>query len=79
MLYSFAEFRSKEVIDVGNGEKLGYVDDLEFDAQSAAVAAFVIRGRERLFGLHRHDSCGPGSGTCKTGLCKKDRIQGISC
>ena len=51
MLYSFAEFRSKEVIDVGNGEKLGYVDDLEFDAQSAAVAAFVIRGRERLFGL----------------------------
>ena len=51
MLYSFAELCRKEVIDVEKGEKLGYVDDLEFDAQTAAVAALVIHGRERLFGL----------------------------
>ena len=50
MLYSFAELCRKEVIDVEKGEKLGYVDDLEFDAQTAAVAALVIHGRERLFG-----------------------------
>ena len=37
MLYSFAELCRKEVIEVEKGEKL--------------VAALVIHGRERLFGL----------------------------
>lgn len=51
MMYSLTDLCRKEVIDVEKGEKLGYVDDLEFDAQTAAIAALVIRGRERLFGL----------------------------
>ncbi|MCI9552388.1 MAG: YlmC/YmxH family sporulation protein [Acutalibacter sp.] len=45
------ELRSKEVISVKDGGRLGYVCDLELDTDTAAVTALVVYGRGRLLGL----------------------------
>ena len=46
-----AQLRYKEVIDVADGSRLGYVGDLEVDLETGRVRALVIPGRRRLFGL----------------------------
>ena len=43
--------RHKEVINVKDGMRLGCVCDLEIDTATAQVAALVIYGRLRWFGL----------------------------
>lgn len=56
MTSRFAEFKNKEIIDVSDGAKIGYVDDIVFDTQTADVISLVIYGRYRFFGLFgRHD------------------------
>ena len=44
-----AELRWKEVVDVQNGSRFGYVEDLEVDLESGQVRALVLPGRRRLF------------------------------
>ncbi|MGN1481256.1 PRC-barrel domain-containing protein [Porcipelethomonas sp.] len=51
MICSLSELRNKDVINLLNGEKLGYIDDAEFDPETGNIIAFVIYGRERLWGL----------------------------
>ncbi len=51
MICRMSELRCKEVINVRDGIKLGYVDDVEIDGCSAAVTALVIFGKCRFFGL----------------------------
>lgn len=51
MVYTLEELRSKDVINIVNGENLGRVDDLEMDAASAAVTGLILYGRPRLLGL----------------------------
>lgn len=45
------DLRAKEVINMKDGTRLGYVCDLEIDTQNAALTAVVVYGRLRLFGL----------------------------
>ena len=45
------KLRDKEIIDVRNGSRYGYVGDLEIDLESGKVNALVVPGRLRLFGL----------------------------
>ncbi|MCI1956292.1 MAG: YlmC/YmxH family sporulation protein [Oscillospiraceae bacterium] len=45
------DMRHKEVINVKDGMRLGAVCDLEIDTVTARVAAIVIYGRLRWFGL----------------------------
>lgn len=52
---NFKEFKSKEIIDVEDGMKIGYVDDLVFDTDTADVVSLVVYGRYRLFGLLGRD------------------------
>ena len=51
----FMEFRNKEIINVTNGVKIGYVDDIIFDVQNAEVVSIVVYGRNRLFGILGRD------------------------
>ena len=51
MVYSLKELRSKEVINLNNGEKLGFVDDIEFESETGKVTALMIFGRSGLFGF----------------------------
>lgn len=45
------ELRCKEVIGVADGERYGYVGDVEVDLDSGQIKALVVPGRLRWFGL----------------------------
>ncbi len=51
MMCRINDFKYKDVVNAGDGVRLGYVGDVELDTESAALTAIVIRGRYRLFGL----------------------------
>ncbi len=51
MIYSLSDLKQKEVINIENGEKLGFIDDIEFESESGKVAGFVIMGQKRLWGF----------------------------
>ena len=56
MKCTLSEMRNKEIINVRNGARLGYVDDIEFDTETSAVKSFIVYGRTRFFGfLGRED------------------------
>lgn len=55
MICSLMDLRSKEVINILTGEKLGYVDDVEIDTETSSVIAIIIYGKERLFGIFGRD------------------------
>ena len=46
-----AQLRYKEVISLSDGNRFGYVEDMEVDLESGRVRALVVPGRLRLFGL----------------------------
>ncbi len=45
------QLRYKEVIDISDGSRFGYVEDVEVDWREGKVRALVVPGRLRLFGL----------------------------
>ena len=45
------ELRYKEIINVSDGSRYGWVGDVEVDLDSGQVRALVVPGRLRLFGL----------------------------
>lgn len=45
------ELRAKEIINVHDGSRYGYMGDLEIDLETGRVSALVVPGRLRLFGL----------------------------
>lgn len=47
----FQELRRKEVINQRNGFRIGFVDDLEINTESADLRALIIFGRCRFFGI----------------------------
>ena len=51
MVCSLDELRRKEVIDINNGERLGYIDDVRIDLRTSQVEALLIYGRVRFFGV----------------------------
>ncbi len=46
-----AELRCKEIVNLSDGCRLGYVGDVEVDLDTGQVRALVIPGRLRFFGL----------------------------
>lgn len=51
MICSLDEIKTKEVIDMKTGERLGYVDDIRMDTESSEVLSLLIYGGYRFFGL----------------------------
>jgi len=51
MCEKFSELRCKEVINVSDGCRLGYVCDLELELDSGRVLAIIVPGRCKLLGL----------------------------
>ena len=56
MLERFSQFRCKEVINICDGSRLGYVSDLELDTDCGRVPAIIVPGPCRFFGLFGRDS-----------------------
>lgn len=46
-----AEPRDKEIINISDGCRFGYVGDVELDLETGKVKALVVPGRLRFFGL----------------------------
>ena len=46
-----SELRYKEIINVSDGSRYGWVGDVEVDLERGQVRALVVPGRRRLFGL----------------------------
>jgi len=45
------DLSGKEVVNLADGRRLGYIDDLELDLRSGTVLAALVPGQARLFGL----------------------------
>ncbi len=45
------ELRDKEIINLSDGSRIGYVGDVVVDLDQGRVTALVVPGRLRLFGL----------------------------
>lgn len=52
---STADLREKEVINLTDGAKLGYVCDFEFDVSDARICALVLPGDGGFLGLGKND------------------------
>ena len=46
-----AELRNKEVINIKNGERIGFISDIEIDTQNARISSVIVYGRLRWFGV----------------------------
>ena len=46
-----ADLRCKEIINVADGSRFGYVGDVQVELETGQVTALVVPGRLRLFGL----------------------------
>ena len=51
MKVRLAELRNKEVINIHDGMRLGFVCDIGLDIAEAKLTDLIIYGRPRLFGL----------------------------
>jgi len=46
-----SDFKQKEVINISDGKRLGFVSDVEIDLESGKVEAVILPGVGKLFGL----------------------------
>ena len=44
-MFKASHFRTREVISVNGGEKLGYVYDLEIDELSGKISSIIVPGK----------------------------------
>ncbi len=51
MTYTFGDLRNKEVIHIGDGERLGFVSDIEIDSVTGRVLSLRVPGAYRALGL----------------------------
>ena len=51
MIARITDMHDKEVINICDGTRLGYVDDIEVDTCTAQIVSIVIFGRNKLLGL----------------------------
>ena len=56
MIARITDMHEKEVINICDGTRLGFVDDVEVDTCTAQITAIVISGRNKLFGLLGRES-----------------------
>ena len=47
----FSDLRCREVININDGCRLGYVGDVEFEQPGGQITALIVPGRCRFFGL----------------------------
>jgi YlmC/YmxH family sporulation protein len=51
MVFSLAELRGKEVINIDDGRKLGFIDEAEFDSVGGGISSLVIYGGAKFLGI----------------------------
>ena len=51
MVCRIEELQYKEVIDIADGARYGFVGDVELDTKNGSIESIIVRGRSRCFGL----------------------------
>ena len=51
MICRIADLQYKEVIDIADGTRYGFVGDVELNPERGAIESVVVKGRPRLLGL----------------------------
>jgi YlmC/YmxH family sporulation protein len=51
-----SDFRQKEVINISDGRRLGFVSDVEIDLETGRVEAVILPGVGKLFGILGKDN-----------------------
>lgn len=51
MVYSFNDLKCKEIINIRNGCRIGFPDDIEFENCTSKICRLIVYGRVRCFGL----------------------------
>lgn len=54
-MLTFGELKSREVINVCDGARLGHVCDIEIDECTGQLLSLIIPGESKLFGLIKSD------------------------
>ena len=49
----YADLRDKEIINVRDGKRLGYVCDVEFDLENGTVSALIVPHKIGFLGIFR--------------------------
>ncbi|WP_353094049.1 YlmC/YmxH family sporulation protein [Tissierella praeacuta] len=55
-MLKLSEIREKEIININNGERMGYIDDFELNLEEGRVDAIVINGMGRVLGFFGKNS-----------------------
>ncbi len=50
------DFRQKEVINLADGARLGYIFDAELDPETGKISALIIPGQGKVLGLFGKDN-----------------------
>ncbi|MDE6260772.1 MAG: YlmC/YmxH family sporulation protein [Oscillospiraceae bacterium] len=56
MICRIADLQYKEVIDIADGTRYGFVGDIELNPERGAIESVVVKGRPRLLGLLGRES-----------------------
>lgn len=51
MLYKFSDLKSKEIIHIIDGERIGFISDIEIDPENGKVISLCVPGTYKIFGL----------------------------
>lgn len=51
MISKLIDLRDKEVINLKDGYRMGYVNDIEFDTVTGSIISLVVYGKGKAFGL----------------------------
>ena len=49
------DLKQKEVINLSDGSRLGFVADVEFDIKTGKIEAVIIPGPGKMFGVFGHE------------------------
>ena len=61
MSMKLTQLQCKEVVCIGDGRRLGYIEDVQVELPEGKICAIIVPGPGRLLGLgaSRHDYCIP--------------------
>ena len=69
MAFRITELQFKELVDISDGTRYGFIGDIEIDERSGMIDTIIVCGRNRLFGLlgHQKDTSFPWSAVKRIG------------
>lgn len=56
MTCRIAELQYKELVDITDGTRYGFIGDLEIDTERGCIENVIVPGRSRLFGVLGHEA-----------------------